>query len=457
MTKQQKLDHKVDSNDKDHDKDPKSDNGILLTIFLALLIDILAFTIILPLLPRILEYYDRVDGSNPETSYFMVKSAVRAFRTSIGGTGSELDIVLFGGILGSLFSFLQFVSSPWIGKWSDTYGRKPVLLVSMIGNGLSMILWTVSNSFPLFVLSRVVGGLTEGNVQMSIAMISDITTPRTRSRGLALVGIAFALGFTVGPPLGAYFANIDLRHIPALRSLPLSAYASPALFALVLLVIETIYLYACLPETLGRKRPSKKDEGAKSPPSPSTNSVSIETLSLLHFFYLFIFSGMEFTLTFLVHDRFSFTHAQQGALLGFIGILSAFIQGGYVRRLGPGHEGMLVVRGMVGCCAALVLLSIANSVQVLYLSAVGFAFASGTVVTSLTSLASLACGKVEMLEDGEGMGSALGRFRAYGQLGRSLGPVAACSAYWLLGSTRCYISGTCLMGGLLMLGLNTLL
>lgn len=84
-----------------------------------------------------------------------------------------------------------------------------------------MLLWIFSVSFPVFVLSRhpffynsrVIGGLTEGNVQMSVAMITDITTKQTRSKGLALVGIAFALGFTIGPPLGAFFASINLFEV----------------------------------------------------------------------------------------------------------------------------------------------------------------------------------------------------------------------------------------------------
>lgn len=160
-------------------------------------------------------------------------------------------------------------------------------------------------------------------------------------------------------------------------------------------------------------------------------------------------------MTFLVHDRFSFSHAQQGAMLGFTGILSALIQGGYVRRLPPGNEPMLVKRGMMACCLAVISLSMAQRVSVLYFASVGFAFASATVVNSLTSLASLAYGKVET-DEREGMGSTLGRFRAYGQLGRSLGPVGACSMYWLLGSTRCYITGGCLMAGLLAITVNLL-
>lgn len=98
-----------------------------------------------------------------------------------------MDILLFGGLIGSLFSFLQFLSSPWIGRWSDRYGRRRVLLLSMIGNALSMALWVFAKSFSVFVLSRIVGGLTEGNVQMSIAMISDLTPPETRSKHLVII------------------------------------------------------------------------------------------------------------------------------------------------------------------------------------------------------------------------------------------------------------------------------
>jgi MFS family permease len=103
---------------------------------------------------------------------------------SISHVRPEMDILLFGGLIGSLFSFLQFLSSPLIGRWSDKYGRRKVLLLSMIGNALSMALWVFAKSFSIFVLSRIVGGLTEGNVQMSIAMISDLTPPETRSKNL---------------------------------------------------------------------------------------------------------------------------------------------------------------------------------------------------------------------------------------------------------------------------------
>jgi MFS family permease len=104
-----------------------------------------------------------------------------------------------------------------------------------------MFLWIFADSFPIFLASRIVGGLTEGNVQMSIAMITDLTDDLNRSKTLAWVGISFAFGFTVGPPLGAYFASIDLlKYFPGL---PVNTFSSPALFAFLLIIIETLYLF----------------------------------------------------------------------------------------------------------------------------------------------------------------------------------------------------------------------
>ncbi|TPX58234.1 hypothetical protein PhCBS80983_g03269 [Powellomyces hirtus] len=471
----------------------------LTTVFVALLIDILAFTIILPLYPRILEHYEKVDGGNETSLYYRMRSYIQLFRGLLGVSGARFDIVLFGGALGSLFSFLQFVSSPVIGSLSDRFGRRTVLLASMLGNALSMLLWIFSESFGVFVCSRIVGGLTEGNVQMSIAVISDITTAQTRSKGLALVGIAFSLGFTVGPPLGAYFTSVDLTKVfPLLAGLPINQYSSPALFAFVLIVIETLYLFVKLPETRGYKTAASSNTeslsgsssprrsarlaekalgtgpdydsattpttaptvslsaGASAPPPPHIAS-RIHILSLLHFLFLFFFSGMEFTLTFLTHDRFGFSHAHQGRFLAFIGILSACVQGGYTRRVAHKlvHERTIVAQGILA--AGLGLLVLGNwawSVGYLYLGAAFLAFTSGTVVTGLTALASYETVETsttaqlqqqqrhittEHEDVGTGnRGRVLGHFRSVGQLGRSLGPLFACTTYWVLGSRAAY-------------------
>ena len=169
------------------------------------------------------------------------------------------------------------------------------------------------------MLSRVIGGLSEGNVQLAIAILSDITSAADRSKALASVGIAFAISFCVGPPIGAYFAS---RPFPPniIQGLELNIYATPAALTLVLLVLETIFLAVALPETrFSRKnegKPVGTDLGDNTAPSPGpSRSVQLrgksiqgrlqllKSMSTLHFLFLGIFSGVEFTLTFLTFDR----------------------------------------------------------------------------------------------------------------------------------------------------------
>jgi hypothetical protein len=156
-----------------------------------------------------------------------------------------------------------------------------------------------------------------------------------------------------------------------------------------------------------------------------------------------MFSGMEFTLTFLTFDRFSsysnpsfgFTNIQQGKLLAFMGVLTAAIQGGWVRRTGVNRERKLVLQGISSCALGLFIIgSLAKtSTFYLYLGVSFLAVTSGTVVTCLTSLASF-----ETSGDGANRGKVLGNFRSSGQLGRCLGPMIACTAYWILGSEKAY-------------------
>lgn len=208
---------------------------------------------------------------------------------------------------------LQFVTSPYIGSLSDRYGRKNVLLVTMIGNLLSAIVWLQSTSFASYMLSRVIGGLSEGNVQLAIAILSDVSAPAERSRALAAVGIAFAICFCIGPPIGAYFAS---RPFPMnIQGVELNVYATPAALTLVLLLVETIFLAVALPETrhIAGKKTSVPEEtvSEKAPIQRSidlrgeTTEIRIQllrSLSKLHCLFLGVFSGVEFTLTFLTFD-----------------------------------------------------------------------------------------------------------------------------------------------------------
>ena len=156
---------------------------------------------------------------------------------------------------------------------------------------------------------------------------------------------------------------------------------------------------------------------------------------------------MEFTLTFLTYDRFAFSNVDQGLLLSFMGVLTAIIQGFWVRKAGVNRESSLILQGIFSCSIGLFVLGYLaigpNQKFLLYIGAAFFAVTNGTVVTCLTALASFT-GSLDPTSNSRGQ--VLGVFRSIGQLGRSLGPLVACSAYWILGSVKAYLLASSLMG-----------
>ena len=128
-----------------------------------------------------------------------------------GGVSDKISgIVLFGGALGALYSFLQFIAAPLWGAISDRIGRKPVLLVSVFGLALSYLLWFFSGSFTLLIFARLIGGIMGGNISTATAVVADVTTAKNRSKGMATIGIAFAFGFIIGAAMGGFLVLLGL-------------------------------------------------------------------------------------------------------------------------------------------------------------------------------------------------------------------------------------------------------
>ncbi|KAJ1901063.1 hypothetical protein LPJ66_001033 [Kickxella alabastrina] len=453
-------------------------------VFIALLLDILSFTIILPLLPRSLEAYKAREGADSSTLLGWTLQHVTQLRELILANagarasrflqqGARADLVLLGGLLGSVYSLLQCIVAPIIGRASDRFGRRPTLMLCMAGNIVWTVLWVFSGSFESFLAARIIAGLSEGNVQLSTTIIADVTDPQTRSHGMALVGIAFAVGFTIGPSIGAFFSRMNIE-AQATTTFGYAPFAVAAIFSLALLLTESLYLYFKLPETknfnsqrnitsastdsMVAALDSGNEDPLQSQPQPQpgarlmqerqkTKSI-LRQLNYVHFAYLFFFSGMEYTLTFLTHDRFNFSNAQQGKLLGFIGITSTLLQGGYVRRVkgkSAHRDKSLVAQGMAGCTLGLLSITLccikADAKDVsrpswwLWAGALGFSVASATVVNCLNSMVSL------VGADNGSTGRRLGDFRSAGQIGRALGPMFSCTLYWLAGASTCYMVG----------------
>ncbi|CAK7271508.1 hypothetical protein SEPCBS119000_004640 [Sporothrix epigloea] len=430
--------------------DPQRRKQVLKVIVFSLLLDLISFTFILPLFPNLLEFYRNaettpVSGQSRSTTLLSsVFNYLNAYKASFARPiDSHYDIVLLGGALGSMFSLLQAIASPVIGHMSDRYGRRTALLASMVGNIVSVLLWVVAVDFRTFVLSRVVGGLSEGNVQLAMAIATDVSDDSTRSSTMALIGVCFSVAFTFGPALGAWLSTIAM--------IKTNPFATAAGFSLFLILAETIYLYFCLPETLPSKaaETEAKDRATKEaeePPAASSETAQLRTnshfiLNAVHFFFLLFFSGMEFSLPFMTYDLFGYTAAKNGRLLGFVGLVASVLQGGMTRRIPPLHS---VRIGVVACQIAFLLLGSLTTVGSLYVAAACLATTSATVVTGLNALSSFEAHSGER-------GGKLGILRSWGQVGRGLGPILFTSVYWWAGREIAYGAGAIGMSAVLLL------
>lgn len=396
----------------------------------------ISFTFILPLFPKLLEFYRNVEAptdasqDRPETLLSTVLGYLNAYKAAFARPiDSRYDIVLLGGALGSLFSLLQAVASPIIGHLSDKHGRRTALLASMMGNILSVLLWVMATDFRTFLLSRVVGGLSEGNVQLATAIATDISDSSSRGSTMALIGACFSIAFTFGPALGAWLSSI--------ATVAANPFATAAGFSLFLILTETIYLYYALPETLPSMTEANgngsavsngngKEKKSEAKPVQRTNSHFL--LNAVHFAFLLFFSGMEFSLPFMTYDLFGYNSAKNGRLLGYVGLIASLLQGGVTRRLPPLKS---IKMGVVACLVAFVLLGRINTVSMLYLAATCLAATSATVVTGLNALASFEANEGER-------GGKLGILRSWGQAGRGLGPILFTSVYWWAGREVAY-------------------
>ncbi|XP_058402597.1 major facilitator superfamily domain-containing protein 10 isoform X2 [Diceros bicornis minor] len=429
---------------------PAPEPRVITVVFLGLLLDLLAFTLLLPLLPGLLESHSRAH----DPLYGSWQQGVDWFAAAIGMPAEKrYNSVLVGGLIGSAFSFLQFISAPLTGAVSDCLGRRPVMLLSLAGLAASYAVWAASNSFAAFLASRVIGGISKGNVSLSTAIVADLGSPAARSRGMAVIGVAFSLGFTLGPMLGA--------------ALPVEM--APWL-ALLFAVSDLLFIFCFLPETLPpEKRASSIALGfqaaadllsplgllhfsavARGQDPPAADRLgSLRRLGLVYFLYLFLFSGLEYTLSFLVHQRFQFSSLQQGKMFFFIGLTMATIQGAYARRISPGKEIAAVKQAILLLMPAFLLIGWGRTLPVLGLGLLLYSFAAAVVVPCLSSV-------VAGYGSPGQKGTVMGTLRSLGALARAVGPMVATSVYWLAGAPVCFTvcSGLFLLPFLLLRNLR---
>ncbi|KAJ6001741.1 hypothetical protein N7499_002398 [Penicillium canescens] len=432
---------------------------VLKVLMLSLLIDLMSFTFILPLFPSLLSFY-RAQDPSPDSLLNRIFHYLNAYKNAFARPiDSRYDIVLLGGALGSLFSLLQAFAAPVIGRLSDRYGRRRALLISMMGNLWSVALWVSARDFRTFLASRIIGGLSEANVQMANAIVADVTDAEHRGSSMALVGACFSIAFTFGPMLGAALSSVNI--------VAENPFIVAAIVSLALIFVETTYLWACLPETHPRltalqredentetkgDASSKKADEKKSVPVNRVHTNSPALLNALHFLFLLPFSGLEFSLPFLTTTLYAGTAtkaspaALNGRLLSLMGLIASLLQGTLVRRL----PSLITLRaGVVACAISFFCLARVSSPSGLYAAGALLAVTSATVVTGLNSLGSFEAQDADR-------GAVMGRLRGWGQAGRATGPIVFCSLFWWAGREAAYTAGGVAMS-VVAVGVFTLL
>ena len=270
---------------------------------------------------------------------------------------------------------------------------------------------------------------------MATAAIADVTSRENRSKGMAFVGIAFGLGFVLGPTLGGVASHWDWSNLKIL-GLQMNPFSTAATVSLFLALINWIWLLAKFKETLPEKK--RKNHNSFKPAIFGMGSVENPTARkscFTYLFYMISFSGMEFTLTFLAVERFSYDAWDLAKMFLLIGSTLILVQGWVVRRFvaKTGERSMALIGIIIGFVAFLVI-SFSHELYLFYpglfLMSAGVALISPT----LTALTSLSSGDSEQ-------GFNLGVFRSCGSIARALGPLAAGFIYFSLGSNVAYAIG----------------
>lgn len=393
----------------------------LFILWFTIFIDLIGFTLFIPVVPY--------------------------FASTIGV--SEL-MVIFSA---ALFSIMVFVCSPIWGSVSDRFGRRPVILASVVVSAVSYVVLAHASSLFLLFLSRFLTGIGSGNIAAAQAYISDITPPKDRARRIGLVvGASFGLSFAVGPAIGGYI----FHHFDGILSV--------GYFAVGLCLLNLIGVLFVLPESL---KDLDHTRAINFKPFASTfrslSDLRFRDIFLIGFVYITAFSMMNVSITFLWMQRYNLTVDQTGLMFSAVGLLSAFSQGALVQVFNRlwGERRMLIY----GCVLVGVgLVSIpfvpvgerANAAFDADGELISMDLSLGFVLMSLVPMVLLSVGNaclnpslVSILSrkaDAREQGAVMGQNQGFGSLGRVLGPVMAGPLY-VLGQSLPFV-----VGGVIMLG-----
>ncbi|MFY0608125.1 MAG: TCR/Tet family MFS transporter [Cyclobacteriaceae bacterium] len=328
----------------------KNKQAAIIFIFITVLIDILGIGLIIPVVPALITELTGFDNS---------KSS------------------LFGGILAATYAFVQFFSAPILGGLSDKYGRRPLLLASLIGLGLDYIVIVFAPTLIWLFVARVISGLCGGSVTVANAYIADISTPENRAKNFGMIGAAFGLGFVVGPTLGGVLGELGTR--------------VPFMGAAALSLINAFYGFFVVPESLAKEDRREFSWKRANPFGTLKSILSHQKIVWLIVALFFIYVAAHAThsnWSFFTIEKFGWTSMEIGLSLGFVGVMVSIVQGALVgplvKKLG---ETNAVYFGFGFNAFGLLMLGLVSESWMVYAVIVPYAF-GGIAGPSLQSIMS---------------------------------------------------------------------
>lgn len=378
----------------------------LFLIWVTVFVDLVGFGMIIPILPL---YAERQGAS-------------------------EIQV----GLLLASYSLMQFIFAPILGAWSDRVGRKPVLAASLYGTAIASIAMGVASGIPgalwLLFVARIVDGITGANIAAAQAYVADVTSPEKRARGLGLIGMAFGLGFVLGPAIGGLLATIDV-------SLPFYVVGAVAAANATAMLVR-------LPEPERRLAVAAEARSRIARLTLAFRDPRTRLLLVVVLLATTAFAGMEATLALLLKDRFGFDESSAAYCFAFVGIVMAAVQGGLVGRLVERvGERPLIVFGLLLLTGGLALLGVGGweATAILLAALALLAVGTGLQTPAVTSL-------VSRLAPASAQGTTLGVTQSTSSIGRIVGPVAGTALYAVdLGLP--YLSGAAVMAAALCVAL----
>ncbi|WP_313806749.1 TCR/Tet family MFS transporter [Flavobacterium sp.] len=276
-------------------------------IFITMLIDIIGWGIIIPVIPKLIA--ELIHGDISEASKY-------------------------GGWLTFAYAITQFVFAPLIGNLSDKFGRRPIILISLLGFAFDYVLLAMAPTITWLFIGRIIAGFTGASITTASAYIADISTPENRAKNFGMIGAAFGLGFIIGPVLGGLLGQYGAR--------------VPFYAAAVLCLLNFLYGYFILPESLDKGNLREFDWKKANPVNAILNLKKYPSLIglVLAIFLLYVGShAVHSNWNFFTMYRFHWDERMVGISLGVIGLLVALVQGGLIRWVNPklGNEKSIYV------------------------------------------------------------------------------------------------------------------